>query len=230
MEMFVNESLSTQVKHLMEIDEYEGDLQAEMDVYKSKLEELFAAGHLKKTRKIKLKPKPDTWDSDLDGEWGDQPGALIHSDVEDEDDEDDAATPVPTGRGKAAAKKVVAKKAPVTKSARGKKRAVEEESDEEDQDVMLLDSEEDSGLFVKSSAPAARKAAAPTIRKAAAAPAPKRGAARAATQQSKLNFSQASQPKAKGNAVKSVIEDEISDDDEAFEPAPSTTRPTRSRR
>ena len=34
-----------------------------------------------------MKPKPDTWDSDLDGDWADQPGTLIHTHEEAEDDD-----------------------------------------------------------------------------------------------------------------------------------------------
>lgn len=49
MEMFVNESLANQIKHLMEVDQGdEEELQTAMDQYRSKLEELFAAGRLKK--------------------------------------------------------------------------------------------------------------------------------------------------------------------------------------
>lgn len=49
MEMFVNESLSNQIKHLLEIDRHdEEEIQTAMEEYRSKLEELFAAGRLKK--------------------------------------------------------------------------------------------------------------------------------------------------------------------------------------
>lgn len=169
MEMFVNESLANQIKHLMDVDEADEDeLTNAMDQYKSKLEELFAAGHLKKAKKAKLKPRPENWDSDLDGEWGDQPGALIHSDNEAADGDDDATslrstTPAPRGgRGRAAAstrtkQTTAAKKAPAGKKAaptparggRGKKKVVEDESeeeepiqdddnDEEDHDVVMV--------------------------------------------------------------------------------------------
>ena len=163
MEMFVNESLANQIKHLMDVDEAdEEELTNAMDQYKSKLEELFAAGHLKKAKKAKLKPRPDNWDSDLDGEWGDQPGALIHSDNEAADGDDDAAslrstTPAPRGgRGRAAtatsrakptaaARKTAATKkaAPApSRGSRGKKKVVEEESEEEEEEA-IQDEEED---------------------------------------------------------------------------------------
>jgi double-strand break repair protein MRE11 len=49
MEMFVNESLQTQLKHLMganDVDEEE--IQAEMEQYKTQLETMFASGQMKK--------------------------------------------------------------------------------------------------------------------------------------------------------------------------------------
>ena len=46
MEMFLTESLTSQMAHLMKTDETE-EMQAAMDQYRSKLEELFAAGRLK---------------------------------------------------------------------------------------------------------------------------------------------------------------------------------------
>lgn len=50
MEMFVNESLANQIKHLLDSNDVdEDDITDAMDVYRTKLEELFAAGHLKKT-------------------------------------------------------------------------------------------------------------------------------------------------------------------------------------
>lgn len=163
MEMFVNESLANQIKHLMDVDDADEDeLTNAMDQYKSKLEELFAAGHLKKAKKAKLKPRPDNWDSDLDGDWGDQPGALIHSDNEAADVDDDAAslrstTPAPRGRGRAGAATTrakpaaAAKKAPATKKAaaaparggRGKKKVVEEESEEEEEEGIEDEAEEE---------------------------------------------------------------------------------------
>ena len=49
MEMFVNESLATQITHLMQVDQQdEEELHTAIDQCRSKLEELFAAGRLKK--------------------------------------------------------------------------------------------------------------------------------------------------------------------------------------
>jgi double-strand break repair protein MRE11 len=90
MEQFVNESLNNQLKHLMDANEVdESDIATEMEQYRSQLEDLFASGQLKKTRKSKTKPKPVTWDSEEDGPWNEQPGALIRSDNEAEKDDDD---------------------------------------------------------------------------------------------------------------------------------------------
>ena len=246
MEMFVNESLTNQFKHLMDIDQYdEEDVQNAMDEYKSKLEELFAAGHLKKARRAKLKPKPDNWDTDLDGEWGDQPGALMHDDIDvGEEDDEVASLPatksVSRSRGKAAAPKktgATTKKATgPLKTGRGKKKGVEE-SEEEDNDVVMLDSdhEEGSGLFVESFPTAQRGQKVAPVTKSV--PAVKRTSARAATtKQTQLSFSQPrvtkSQTNGKKKASGEVSDDEISDDDddEAFAPPPPMSRSARSRK
>ncbi|KAI9874962.1 MAG: meiotic recombination [Pleopsidium flavum] len=248
MEMFVNESLANQIKHLMDVDEADEDeLTNAMDQYKSKLEELFAAGHLKKAKKAKLKPRPDNWDSDLDGEWGDQPGALVHSEHEAEEDDDDVAslrstTPATRGRGKAAAATTkrkpaaaTAKKPAPARGGRGKKKVVEEESEEEEQhdqnDVVMVDDsdKDDSPLFVK---PAPTRGAAKKAAPAKRTPA--RAAATTSARQSKLTFSQPtgtqnSQVNGRGKKTHELSDDEISDDDDAFEPPP-TARTTRSRR
>jgi double-strand break repair protein MRE11 len=254
MEMFVNESLSNQIKYLMSVDQYDEDnVQQAMEQCKSKLEELFAAGHLKTTKKVKLKPKPETWDTDLDGDWGDQPGALIHSDLEDRMDEDDDGASViaaPKGRGKAkAAPAATSKAAPAAKPGRGRKKiVVESEEEEEDKDVVMVDSdpEEEEELFVRPYPPTrgGRKPAASraSTQKAAAPPkAPpkaavaKRAPARAPPKQTTLNFSQSQTStqgvgRGKAKAKQEVSDDEISDDDDAFAPPPPTARSTRTRR
>jgi double-strand break repair protein MRE11 len=206
MEMFVNESLANQLKHLLESNEVEeDDLTNEMEEYRTKLEELFASGHLKKARKAKYKPKPDGWDTDMDGDWADQPGALIHTDNEAEDDGEDltslpAKKPAARGRGKAAAatrKPAVApKKAPVAKG-RGKKKVVEEEEDDEDEDedVLMVDDdddeeeEDDDALFVKPSRAATRKPAAKPVSRAKSPVKKAAPKAKAPVKQSTLNFS-----------------------------------------
>ncbi len=253
MEMFVSESLKSQVKHLMDVDKVDdGDeLMNMVDQHRSKLEQLFAAGELKRVRRGKLRPKPDGWHSDLDGNWSDQPAAIIHSDNEAEQEEEDDAAAVEAparGRGKAATTKKAAapaKKAAPAKGGRGKKKIVDEDSDEveEDGDILMADSDgEDSQLFVQpapkpaSRKPVARKASPPKRAAASRKPGQSKSSA-AAKSQSRLDFSQPSFSQARGPAngtlkkVQQISDDDISDDD-AFEPAPSTAtvRSTRSKR
>lgn len=254
MEMFVSESLMDQIKHLMEVDQMdEEEILNAMDQHKSKLEELFAAGHLKKTKRAKLKPRPENWDTDLDGDWEAQPGALIRSDVDQDEDENEEAVAKPTakGRGKAAVPKKAAapaKKAAPAKTARGKKKVIEEEDESEEEvdgDVVMVSDDDESQIFTqptratKKAAPPP-KPAAPGRRGAATAKRavspPKRAPPRAAAKQTRLTqFSQPSTQTQRGRGktlAKEISGDEISDDDEdAFEPAPSATlRSTRSRR
>lgn len=267
MEMFVNESLSNQLKHLMEQSGVEEeDLTQQMEEQRLKLESAFASGQTKRTKKIKLNPKPDNWDSDLEGEWAEQPESRSYIDNDEQGDDDNLASlpvkkPVARGRGKAASitrKPVAEPKKPVT---RGKKKVVEEEEDEGDDDVIMIDDEDEEEeededtLFVKPSRTTTRKPPARTTR--AKSPVKKTAAkGRAPTKQSTLNFSQAttqrSQPAKMAPSRKKAREpvhytfsttalklltimksddeiDEISDDDDAFEPA-STSRVTRSRR
>ncbi len=183
MEAFVNESLTSQIKHLLNLDagenadendEEEDTIAAQIEEYKTKLEDMFARGALKmgKGGKNRFKPKPGTWDSDLDGEWQDQPGALLRVDevdgnsVDEEDEEEEDQTPRPTatrdrgrGRGRVARgaangttrKTAAAKKAAAT-TARSRKKIVEEEEEEEegeededhdDEVIMLVDNDDD---------------------------------------------------------------------------------------
>lgn len=173
MEMFVNDSLEGQVKHLMNLDRDEDDVDDEerahsslvnaMEKYRSQMEDMFNKGVKKRTRgKKRFKPKPDGWDTEFDGEWEDQPGALIHSDneggdpAEEEAGEDGSAparrvttntTTVSTrgrgrgrgGRGGAATSRATATK--TTTSTKGrKKKAI---SDDESEDVIMLDDNDD---------------------------------------------------------------------------------------
>jgi double-strand break repair protein MRE11 len=175
MEMFVNESLESQVKHLMSLDR-EGDemddeelarssIQKAMEKYRTQMEEMFSRGVKKRSTrgKKRFKPKPDGWDTEFDGEWEDQPGALIHSDNEVGDpNEEEAAedgTELQTasstrgrGRGRggraaaATTSRTTAKASAVKKSTsatttRSRKQQVI--SDEEDDDVVMLDDDEE---------------------------------------------------------------------------------------
>ncbi|KAI2487889.1 Double-strand break repair protein mus-23 [Pyrenophora tritici-repentis] len=234
METFVKESLKNQLKHLMEANEVEEEeIVKEMAEYREQLEDLFASGQLKKVRKSKTKPKPDNWDSDFEGHWADQPGALIRSDNEVEKDDDESLATIPTkkaaprGRGKAAS--TTSQAVAATKKAASAARGGREDSGED--------------LFVASQKKApAKKAAAKTTKAPARAksPAKKTTTARtkAATTQSKLSFSQTptqrSQPTRPTTSRSKKVVQEPSDDeiesDDAFESAPPpSTRATRRR-
>lgn len=79
MEQFVSESLSSQVKQMLSLEENDEDLEGAMERIKQKFEQQFAAGQLKRGPRLIYKPKPDEWDSDLDGHWEEQPQAIIHT-------------------------------------------------------------------------------------------------------------------------------------------------------
>ncbi|KAF2661429.1 DNA repair exonuclease [Lophiostoma macrostomum CBS 122681] len=248
MEVFVDESLKNQMKHLMNINDVdEDDITNEMEEYRTKLEGMFASGQVRKTRK--MKPKPENWDSDDEGAWADAPGAYGVDDAENENDDDPApiASKKPAARGRAKATGTTRKalaaptKTAANKVGRGKKKVVEEEeeSDEEDEegDAIMIDDdddeEEDEALFVKPSRATAKKT---TSKPSTRAKSPPKKAPARATKQATLNFSQtptqrSQQPAraAKGRKVQEPSDDEISDDEDAFEPAPSS-RNTRSRR
>ncbi|KAI1634021.1 Metallo-dependent phosphatase-like protein [Biscogniauxia mediterranea] len=130
-EHFVAESLSDQVKQMLSLDDDDQDLEIAMEKIKQRQEQLFAEGRLKQGKRRVYKPKPDEWDSDLEGHWEDQPQAIDEAGTakelaqatsargrgrnsnrvmadEDEDEEmddveEDAPAPKTRGRGKAAA-------------------------------------------------------------------------------------------------------------------------------
>ena len=213
MEQFVNESLNNQLKHLMDANEVdESEIVNEMEQYRSQLEDLFASGQLKKTPKSKANPKPVTWDSEEDGPWNGQPGALIRSNNEAEKDDDDLGsipTRKPTARGRTKAAETTRRTATTRKTAtavkgtRGKRKVVEEE-EEEDEDgdaIMISEDDEESAedLFVKPAKKTPAKKTAPAAKVPARAkspvkktPAPARTRAPAASKQTTLNFSQPS--------------------------------------
>ncbi|KAI9930604.1 hypothetical protein ASPWEDRAFT_50846 [Aspergillus wentii DTO 134E9] len=180
MEMFVNESLESQIKHLMALDREDDDmddeeraqssLQNAMDKYRNQMEDMFSKGIKKRTTrgKKRFKPKPDGWDTEFDGVWEDQPGALIHSDNEGDDPNEEEAAEDGTekgargtstrargrGRGGRAAaattssrKTTTTTKAPAKKSTpaktttRGRNKPVSD--DEEEDDVVMLDNDDD---------------------------------------------------------------------------------------
>ncbi|KAL9068539.1 MAG: hypothetical protein Q9157_006476 [Trypethelium eluteriae] len=249
MEMFVNESLTHQIKHLMTADGVnEDDMAGAISATKSKMEQLFASGQVKLRKKIKLKPKPDTWDSDIDGHWSDEAGALVRSENEDEDEENGESVRSKTtttrgrgrgrGRGKGTAAASTRKTGTTAKAVRGKN--VAEEKDE-DNDVLMIDDDDDdihnnkagNSLFVgsngtskaRSSKPAPDRSISP-LKKASTSRATVPSSSRsAAGRQTTLTFSQPAtqtrQTNSRARKVQEPSEDEISDDDDAFEPAPS---------
>lgn len=136
MEDFVRNSLAEQVQQMLNLGNndrnQESDLESAMEQIKQKLEQQFKAGNLKQARRRKYKPKPDDWDSDMDGHWEDQPQAVENAPpaietmpqkaqpkgrgrranpfLEDDDDDDDMGdiaeeppAPKPKGRGRPAA-------------------------------------------------------------------------------------------------------------------------------
>ncbi|KXX73303.1 Double-strand break repair protein mus-23 [Madurella mycetomatis] len=91
-EMFVLDSLTHQVKGLLQLDDEkitEG-LDAHIDDFRKVMEKKFVSGQQKQEqRKRRFKEKPEGWDSDLDGHWTAQPGAI----------EELPSSPEPTGSG-----------------------------------------------------------------------------------------------------------------------------------
>ena len=175
MEMFVNESLEGQVKHLMTLDRDDDEMDDEdkpqsslvtaMEKYRSQMEDMFSKGVKKRTRgKKRFKPKPDGWDTEFDGVWEDQPGALIHSDNEggdpaEEEAGEDGSAPARSrstattstrgrgrGRGRGAATSTRgANKAAAAPTKGRKKQVVSDEESDEDNDVIMLEDDGDKG-------------------------------------------------------------------------------------
>lgn len=180
LEMFVNESLEGQVKHLMSLDRDAEDMDDEdgehsslvtaMEKYRTQMEDMFSKGVKKRTTrgKKRFKPKPDGWDTEFDGVWEDQPGALIHSDNEGgdpaaEEAGEDGSAPVRSratattttrargrgrgGRAAAAASRGASSKA--TTSTRGrKKQTISDEESASDHDVVMMDDAADDAALV----------------------------------------------------------------------------------
>ncbi|KAK4651153.1 meiotic recombination [Podospora pseudocomata] len=248
-EMFLLESLSTQVKGLLQLDDEKvtDDLEAQIEEYRKVMEKDFVIGqHKQAQRKRRFKPKPNGWDSDVDGHWHAQPEALeelvasppqatfksrggarptsgvVFSDENEDmlEEEPVAAEPKRAARGARKTAATPAKKAAVAKkaaapakkatmrtakaAARGRKRGNPfEDSDEEEEDVIM----EDDGF--EPPPPSTRAI---------------RGATKS-TRQTTLNFASQSQKPAR--ATQKAIEisdDEISEDDDAFETMPATSK------
>lgn len=250
MQVFVDQSLEGQVQTLLSLEDDEEDLDSAMARYAAQIDKQFQDGTLARRSRStrKLKPRPETWDSDMDGEWEDQPGAWEQDDsadvvaaparrrgraaansiVEDDDDDDDvfntpaptpAPAPVPTKRAPAkrapaatTRKPAAPKKTPAPKRASARAKASTNtglfvDDDDDDDDIVMLD---DPPPVPKSQP-----------KRAAAA----RSARPTPSTQSQLNFSQVPSQvvgRGMGKAKAELSDDEISDDDDAFEPVVST--------
>lgn len=171
MDMFVNESLSKQVRHLVSMHEADHDAQEDeslaeqIEQFRAEMEEMFKKGQLKNRAggKARYKPKPDGWDTDLDGEWEDQAAAVIRDETavsEEDDGAEEVSRSATRGRGRARASRAVsttngrrgrgaARSRAATATARnntkaptrGKRPQVVES--EEDEDVDMHDNDDD---------------------------------------------------------------------------------------
>ncbi|KAJ6785714.1 hypothetical protein PWT90_06256 [Aphanocladium album] len=242
MELFVSEHLTGQVKQMLGLESDDEDLNSAMEIYRTRVEQQLESGvkPVYGERRRVLRPKPTTWDSDFDGNWEEEPDAWTYEPVSEVSflagsapsrvadsllEEEEA--PAKSTRRAATTKKAPAKKAPAKKATttrgRGRKAPVEEEEEED----VLMESDEEEPEPEPAPPPKRATRAAPA-KKAAAAP-KKAAATRTSTRgrqatQTTLNFSQ----KSGGTQTKGIeiSDDEISDDD-AFEPAPVTTRSRR---
>lgn len=247
MELFVSEHLTGQVRQMLGLESDDEDLNSAMEIYRTRIEQQTAtsAVRLPGERKRVLRPRPDTWDSDFDGNWEDEPDAWTYEGVTQDmsltttqaqgrssrgrtqDDEmldldKEAPAPKTTKRGttratKATTAKAPAKKAPAKKApARGRGRQAVA-SEEEDEEDVVMESDEEPPPPPK---PAPKTQRGQSSRAAAAPkkPAATRGAAK--TRQTTLSFSQ--QGGTQDQALE-VSDDEVSDED-AFEPPPVASR------
>ncbi|KAL2195625.1 Mre11 DNA-binding presumed domain-containing protein [Corynascus similis CBS 632.67] len=239
-EMFVIDSLSSQVKGLLQLDDdkiTEG-LDAHIDDFRKIMEKSFVSGQQRQAqRKKRFKQKPEGWDSDLDGHWTAQPGAIeeiplspelskgfsgtnpvVGTALNDDNDEilDDEpqvlkapAKRAPARTTRATKKTISAKKAPATRKVPARSRRKANPFQDSEDEV-----EEDEDVIMEDDAePDPPAKAAPTRSTRS------RGAA-ARTRQTTINFSQSQKPKTPQKAIE-ISDDEISEDD-AFETMPAT--------
>ncbi|KAK4038895.1 Mre11 DNA-binding presumed domain-containing protein [Parachaetomium inaequale] len=244
-EMFVIDSLSSQVKGLLQLDDdkiTEG-LDAHIDDFRKVMEKSFVSGQQKQAqRKRRFKEKPEGWDSDLDGHWTAQAGAieevpaspepatgrgrgrarptsgLAFSDGDEELPQDEPSAPkVPAKRAAAKTTRTTKKTAPAKKAAAPKKAPARGRRKANPfQDSEEEEEEEDEEDVVMEDDDVEPE---PPARAAPARSTRSRGGA-AKTRQSTLNFSQSQKPKASQKAIE-ISDDEISEDD-AFELMPAT--------
>ncbi|KAI0999699.1 Double-strand break repair protein [Podosphaera aphanis] len=220
LESFVSESLTLQVKEMLALDEDEVEnLDEQMERFRVKREKMFADGLLKKAKqRQKLLPRPPNWDSDEQGAWADQPGAVVVDEEADapasksaktsifiSDDDDERASVMLDTVKKTTAKRSPAKRVPAKARATAKSKAADKAPARGRKNVIALDEDEDDDAMVLDTAPPARSR-------------PQR-AATAKSKQTQLNFSQT---QTKNQTTTEANDDEISDD--AFDIAPRTSR------
>lgn len=163
MELFVSQHLSGQVKQMLGLESDDEDLNTAMELYKQGVEQRMAtAGSMRKMApqepKRVLKPKPDTWDTDFDGNWEDEPNAWEYEDVAEEDEplarpraaarssretveddemsivDEDEPPPAKTKKATTRATKAPAKKAPAKKAPARRGRDPFEDSEEDEEE------------------------------------------------------------------------------------------------
>ncbi|CAK7205715.1 meiotic recombination [Sporothrix eucalyptigena] len=80
MDTFVSGSLANQLKDLLALGAEDEELDTAIERLRDERERQFQACLVKQRHKRMYKPKPDDWDSDMEGHWEHHPGALIDAD------------------------------------------------------------------------------------------------------------------------------------------------------
>jgi double-strand break repair protein MRE11 len=267
MEDFIKETMGNQVEHLVKNDgnmDDENAMAEMMEQLKNKFDQNFENGDRTNRKRTNRKPKPDDWDTDMDGAWDDNPASVIRNDLDEDgmevdgEDDDGDGTPAPRttaarGRGSRARGRggrttaagttrktaAAAMKAPAKAPAKSRKKKAATPSDEEEEEeneVIMLDDDDDddvqegTGLFVsQDTQPAPKRAPA---RKAAA----KKATPATTARQTQLSFTNSQAPAAASGSrsratgaraaapkrLQEPVDDEISDDDDAFETPPAS--------
>ncbi|CAK7214410.1 meiotic recombination [Sporothrix bragantina] len=79
MDTFVSGSLANQLKDLLALGAEDEELDTAIERLRDERERQFQAGLVKQRHKRMYKPKPDDWDSDMEGHWEQHPGALVEA-------------------------------------------------------------------------------------------------------------------------------------------------------
>ncbi|ESZ94722.1 hypothetical protein SBOR_4884 [Sclerotinia borealis F-4128] len=259
MEIFVQKSLKAQVEELIKqangADNDVGDedeyLNAAMEKFRAQQEALAARSGVKSqkpVKKLKPKPRPADFDSDVDGEWGEKVEQCETDHGGDKDDDSDEAPPAPPPkRGnskstsgflisdedsddpfaepKPASNRAPAKRAPAKKPAAPKKAPAKSTARGRKKAPEPEPSDDEDEDVEMEEAP-------PSLAKPKSQP---KKAAATRGKQSQLSFSQASQAVGGGGGRKKHVvelsDDEISEDyDDAFQPMSAVSAGRRGRR